>query len=118
MAFVLNIGYGIKISRDNEHYRDMLQYTSELIEEVAVPGKYLVDLLPALEYLPEWFPGAAFKQDAKTVRETFLAARRTLYEEGKSLLVRVLHDRRYPLTWLCPPSSRTLRRPPPIVCLP
>ena len=29
-----------------------------------VPGKYLVEALPALQYLPQWFPGAAFKREA------------------------------------------------------
>lgn len=68
----------------------MLQQISELIEDAMVPGKYLVELFHALQYLPEWFPGAGFKKDASVVREKVIDTRRTLYEEGRSLLVRVL----------------------------
>ncbi|KAG8992293.1 hypothetical protein FRB95_005541 [Tulasnella sp. JGI-2019a] len=31
---------------------------------------YVVDYLPWLRYIPEWFPGAQFKRYARTVRET------------------------------------------------
>ena len=30
----------------------------------SVPGAYLVDIIPALRYLPDWFPGTEFKQTA------------------------------------------------------
>ncbi|EIW58855.1 cytochrome P450 [Trametes versicolor FP-101664 SS1] len=83
---VLSIGYGINISRDDQHYGNMLQQTAELIEDVVAPGKYLVELFPALQHLPAWFPGAGFKKDARAVREKVLEARKTLYEEGKNLL--------------------------------
>ncbi|KIJ05619.1 hypothetical protein PAXINDRAFT_93216, partial [Paxillus involutus ATCC 200175] len=33
------------------------------------PGAFLVDLIPALRYLPEWFPGTRFLQDAKKYRQ-------------------------------------------------
>jgi hypothetical protein len=36
----------------------------------ATPGKYLVDLIPALKYVPEWVPGARdFKSTARKGRE-------------------------------------------------
>lgn len=33
--------------------------------EVCQPGRYMVDLLPALRYIPDWFPGAGFKRYAR-----------------------------------------------------
>ena len=31
----------------------------------ARPGAYLVDFIPLLKYVPEWFPGAGFKRVAR-----------------------------------------------------
>ncbi len=31
----------------------------------ARPGQYLVDFIPILKYVPEWFPGAGFKRTAR-----------------------------------------------------
>lgn len=41
----------------------MQEFTTAL-----APGKWLVDLVPVLRYLPEWFPGAGFHKLAKTWR--------------------------------------------------
>lgn len=71
----------------------MLQQTSELIETAVVPGKYLVELFPALQHLPAWFPGTGFKKDASAALEKVLDFKRILYEEGMSLLVCVLNLR-------------------------
>ncbi|TKA78805.1 hypothetical protein B0A55_02230 [Friedmanniomyces simplex] len=45
----------------------MAQFT-----EAVVPGKWLVDVIPALEYLPDWLPGARFKQTARPWNRTLL----------------------------------------------
>lgn len=34
------------------------------IVQMAVPGKFLVDALPFLKYVPSFLPGAKFKRDA------------------------------------------------------
>ncbi|KAL1936980.1 hypothetical protein VTO73DRAFT_2440 [Trametes versicolor] len=86
VASVLSIAYGIKTSRDDNHYSNMLQETSELIETAVVPGKYLVELFPAMQHLPAWFPGTGFKKDASAALEKVLDFKRILYEEGMSLL--------------------------------
>ncbi|EIW53210.1 cytochrome P450 [Trametes versicolor FP-101664 SS1] len=86
VASVLSIAYGIKTSRDDNHYSNMLQQTSELIETAVVPGKYLVELFPAMQHLPAWFPGTGFKKDASAALEKVLDFKRILYEEGMSLL--------------------------------
>ncbi|KAJ7125759.1 cytochrome P450 [Mycena crocata] len=35
----------------------------------AVPGKYLMDSIPILKYVPDWFPVTGFKQQAKICRD-------------------------------------------------
>ena len=34
------------------------------LAEAGIPGKFLVDFIPVLKYVPDWFPGAGFKQKA------------------------------------------------------
>ena len=35
----------------------------------AVPGSFLIDFIPALKYVPSWFPGGGFKKAAAYWRE-------------------------------------------------
>jgi hypothetical protein len=34
------------------------------VAEAGSPGAFLVDILPVMKYIPEWFPGAAWKKKA------------------------------------------------------
>ncbi|KAH9855276.1 CyP450 monooxygenase [Lenzites betulinus] len=85
-ASVLSLGYGIKIARDDDHYAEMLRNAMKVLEAAIIPGKYLVEILPVLRYLPSWFPGTEFRRDATYVREKMSHAKHLLYEHGKSLL--------------------------------
>ncbi|OJT08570.1 O-methylsterigmatocystin oxidoreductase [Trametes pubescens] len=86
VASVLSIGYGINIPRDDIYYGKLLHDALETLETIVVPGKYPVEVFPALQYLPSWMPGAGFKKDIGVVRENVLNARHELYDKGKSLL--------------------------------
>ena len=33
------------------------------------PGAFLVDIIPILKYVPEWFPGANFQRKAAMMRK-------------------------------------------------
>ncbi|KAH9925317.1 cytochrome P450 [Fomitopsis serialis] len=48
--------------------------------DITVPGAYLVDVLPFLKYVPQWFPGATFKHVAEDVRRTTIGLQNKLYE--------------------------------------
>ncbi|KAJ5648513.1 hypothetical protein N7490_004885 [Penicillium lividum] len=70
-AFVLKITYGYDIV---PHGRDPLVSLADLALDqfslAIVPGAWLVDMIPALKYLPEWAPGAGFKKTARYYLET------------------------------------------------
>lgn len=34
------------------------------------PGAYLIDTIPWLKYIPDWIPGARFKEDIKAFRQS------------------------------------------------
>lgn len=38
----------------------------------AAPGTYLVSIIPQLQYVPEWVPGAGFKSVARRLRSQLI----------------------------------------------
>ncbi|KAJ5090659.1 hypothetical protein N7532_009343 [Penicillium argentinense] len=72
-SFVLKITYGYNV---DPHQKDSLIDLADLVlkqfSEAITPGKFLVDLIPALQHLPEWVPGTGFKKIARFNKETIL----------------------------------------------
>jgi hypothetical protein len=60
----VNIAYGINISETDDTYTEDAEEAFKGLAEAAIPGKFLVDLLPILKYVPSWMPGASFKRKA------------------------------------------------------
>ena len=65
----MKIGYGISVKESDDPYISMAEIAFTGASEAAVPGAFLVDLIPVLKYVPSWFPGAGFQRKAKRVRE-------------------------------------------------
>ena len=51
---------------------DLVDKAMYQFSQAFVPGKWTVDLIPALKYLPEWFPGTGWKQIAKAWNKTMI----------------------------------------------
>jgi hypothetical protein len=60
----MNIAYGIQIEGFNDPYVATIQESVDGLNIAGIPGSFLVDLIPALKYVPSWFPGAGFKKKA------------------------------------------------------
>lgn len=54
-----------------------------------VPGTYIVDHLPWLQYVPKWFPGASFQRDAEEYRELMRKLREVPFEMAEREIVRI-----------------------------
>ncbi|KAJ8509553.1 hypothetical protein ONZ45_g8289 [Pleurotus djamor] len=52
--------YGIDVPDAEDPYISHAEKTTSLITEAALPGAFMVDLLPILKVLPTWFPFASF----------------------------------------------------------
>ncbi|KAF8992236.1 cytochrome P450 [Cyathus striatus] len=61
---VITISYGIDVLPRDDPYVRLAEDGMQPLSSVA-PGSYLVDALPSLKYIPEWFPGAEFKRKAR-----------------------------------------------------
>ncbi|EEA29076.1 hypothetical protein TMatcc_002549 [Talaromyces marneffei ATCC 18224] len=62
-SVILKIAYGYTTEQNG---RDpLVELAGQAMDQFAragVPGAWLVDMLPFLKHLPDWFPGAGFKQ--------------------------------------------------------
>ncbi|KAF8643343.1 hypothetical protein AX16_009072 [Volvariella volvacea WC 439] len=65
---ILSITYGIEALPKNDPFLDNGEKAVHSFSIAAVPGRFLVDALPMLKYVPEWMPGAEFKRLAREWR--------------------------------------------------
>ncbi|KAF8137074.1 cytochrome P450 [Boletus edulis] len=64
-SVILKISHGYSVKENGDPLVEMANRAMRNIAVVTSPGRFLVDLLPMLQYLPDWFPGCRFLKDAK-----------------------------------------------------
>lgn len=62
---VMGIVYGIDVDDANHEHVRNAEFAAKYFAAALTPGRYLVDTLKFLRYVPEWFPGASFQRDAR-----------------------------------------------------
>ncbi|KAJ7584553.1 cytochrome P450 [Mycena floridula] len=83
---IMSIAYGIQVLPSNDPYLQQSERALRPMSKAAFPGRYFVDFLPLLRYVPEGFPGATFKRQARLwkqetvamIEEPFAVAKRQL----------------------------------------
>ncbi|EKM77725.1 hypothetical protein AGABI1DRAFT_61296 [Agaricus bisporus var. burnettii JB137-S8] len=65
---IMEIMYGLEIT-SGDPYVDNAKKALDGFNEVAVPGKFWVDMFPVMKYIPSWFPGAGWKRLAHYWRD-------------------------------------------------
>ncbi|KAF7980673.1 hypothetical protein HWV62_37101 [Athelia sp. TMB] len=73
-ATILEIAYGIRAEKYQDPHIDAAELAMRLSSDALTPGKYLVDTLPWLKYVPAWVPGASFHAVAQEGRKAIAAA--------------------------------------------
>ncbi|KAM5534500.1 hypothetical protein V8D89_011832 [Ganoderma adspersum] len=76
---LMRLVFGIEISEENDKYFAMAERVRDIGEDVAFPGRYPVELIPWLRYLPSWFPGTHFKRIAGKARREAESIRTILH---------------------------------------
>ncbi|KAF9444505.1 cytochrome P450 [Macrolepiota fuliginosa MF-IS2] len=69
ISSIMEITYGGQIEGPHDPLIVNAEIVLDAIIEAMIPGKYLVDMIPALKYVPEWFPGAGWKRRANYVKK-------------------------------------------------
>ncbi|RPD58754.1 cytochrome P450 [Lentinus tigrinus ALCF2SS1-7] len=85
-AVALLIAYGLEPQGDDDKYIGMLHELNVIGANLCVPGKYLVESLPILQYLPSWFPGAGFKRHIAPMKRRMREITSGLWQAGKQHL--------------------------------
>ncbi|KAJ7235545.1 cytochrome P450 [Mycena rebaudengoi] len=80
---IMSIAYGIQVLPTSDPYIELVEKAMHTFSLAAVRGRYLVDYIPALKYVPDWFPGAGFKRKAKEWKKLTQAAVETPFAEAK-----------------------------------
>lgn len=85
----MRVAYGITIEPDADSiYVTAAESALYTLSLVAIPGTFLVDIIPALKYVPSWFPGAEFKRKAMRWRKELEQFVDLPFNHVKELMVR------------------------------
>ncbi|EJD42949.1 putative CyP450 monooxygenase [Auricularia subglabra TFB-10046 SS5] len=68
-ASVLSMAYGIEVTGEDDPWVKLVGEAMNQMTAAGLPGSYAVDWVPALKYIPAWFPGASFKRFAQVSRK-------------------------------------------------
>ena len=79
--------YGINIRPYNDPFIVMAEEALDGTSDILVAGAFLVDILPILKYVPEWFPGAKFQRKAAMMRKDSAKIRNAPFAATKNLMV-------------------------------
>ncbi|KAJ7682542.1 cytochrome P450 monooxygenase [Mycena polygramma] len=73
---LMEITYGPDTVPQTSHLIGMADDVIAAWSKVAVPGSYLVDVLPVFKFIPEWLiPGGGFKKEARICKDKAIEAR-------------------------------------------
>ena len=71
-SITLSMTYSINVHPYNDPYIKLAEEAVEAIAVLMVTGAFLVDVIPILKYVPEWFPGANFQSKAAIMHQWFV----------------------------------------------
>ncbi|KAG2148122.1 cytochrome P450 [Suillus clintonianus] len=69
-AIILRISYGYEVKENGDPFVDLAGRALDQFSRATHPGAFMVDFMPFLAKVPEWFPGAGFKRQAREWHET------------------------------------------------
>ena len=83
----ISMMYSINVHPYNDPYLKIGEEAMEAIAELLIPGSFVVDIIPILKYVPEWFPGAKFQTKAAVMRKHAALIRNTTFAATEDLIV-------------------------------
>ncbi len=83
----MRIAYGLDVADADDKYYKMVERVAEIGGEVAIPGRFPVEALPMLRFLPSWFPGAGFKRFAVEAKREMIYTVNHLFDAAKAAMV-------------------------------
>ncbi|KEZ40609.1 putative Cytochrome P450 oxidoreductase OrdA-like protein [Scedosporium apiospermum] len=95
-AVVLSITYGYTIERKGpDPLVDLIEHAMENLSRAFVPLSWAIDAVPAINYLPDWFPGMTYRKTAQEWKAINEAAAELPYAFVKQQLEKSAHRPSY-----------------------
>ncbi|KZT51048.1 cytochrome P450 [Calocera cornea HHB12733] len=82
-AIVFELVYGLKIKSYSDPMVRLANLGIQRLATILKPGSWIVDIIPQLRYLPDWFPGVGFLRIGKEYNADYFATRTLPYEQVK-----------------------------------
>ena len=79
--------YSINVLPYNDPYVKAAEEVIEAGNNLFTAGGFLVDIIPILKYVPEWFPGAEFQRKAAMLRKHAARIRNFSFAATEKLMV-------------------------------
>ena len=79
--------FGIDVADDGDEIMAIVEDALEWIGETFTPGKYFIDVLPILQHVPTWFPGATVQRLIVKWRATVVRLKEEPYRRVKAAMV-------------------------------
>ncbi|KAJ7880994.1 cytochrome P450 [Mycena olivaceomarginata] len=85
-ANMISVAYGLDVAPSGDPFLAAGDAVLDILQETLIPGRFLVNTIPILRYVPSWVPGAGFKRQAaqwkkemeEHVDQPFQAAKRNM----------------------------------------
>ncbi|KAF8490208.1 cytochrome P450 [Gautieria morchelliformis] len=85
-AIIMELVYAINVRDKDDPYIAAAEKAMFHLSVAGNPGAFLVDVLPILKYVPEWFPGAGFRKSARLWRQDITEMNVAPFEAVKKAL--------------------------------
>ncbi|CAE6385703.1 unnamed protein product [Rhizoctonia solani] len=66
---LLSTVYGYEVTSAHDHLVELVEIAVDHFSDAVIPGNFYVNMIPWLRHVPDWFPGAGWKQVIKTWRK-------------------------------------------------
>ena len=86
-SITVSMTYSINVQPYNDPYVKTAEEAFKATSGLMIPGAFLVDIIPILKYVPEWFPGAKFQSKAAMIRKHAEIMRNTTFAATEELMV-------------------------------
>ena len=83
----MEVIYGITVTVEDDPYISLAETATQVFNEITVPGRFVVELLPFIRHLPSWFPGMGFKRAAAEWCESVQALRNAPFDAAINAMV-------------------------------
>ena len=86
-AIIFDIMYGVRIQNKEDRYVKLGDNAVQGLSLTRIPGRFWIEYLPLLKYIPAWVPGSSARKHGARVRPLAQATRNEAFDEVLASMV-------------------------------